>query len=207
MMSSQKSIDKLIYLITSDKQQIIKDLCNPLNDVNSSLLETVHFRENIEEICTLSCTTDPQTGFLKLMRLFNTKNGKTLAITPKLFDENDSEEWGVCISPLMFNHLARVLSLVYTTETHEQICSIFAKGNYNDENYPIPAFYMPTNVNLLEMLIEQYYYLTICKERNPGKLQFSYRDFFHIMITFHIKSYCSDHILRSHLFQHIANLT
>ena len=30
---SQKSIDKLIYLITSDKQQIIKDLCNPLNDV------------------------------------------------------------------------------------------------------------------------------------------------------------------------------
>ena len=26
---SQKSIDKLIYLITSDKQQIIKDLCNP----------------------------------------------------------------------------------------------------------------------------------------------------------------------------------
>ena len=54
----------------------------------------------------------------------------------------------------MFNHLARVLSLVYTTETHEQICSIFAKGNYNDENYPIPAFYMPTNVNLLEMLID-----------------------------------------------------
>ncbi|RHQ13298.1 hypothetical protein DW981_06100 [Clostridium sp. AM49-4BH] len=84
----------------------------------------------------------------------NTKNGKTLAITPKLFDENDSEEWGVCISPLMFNHLARVLSLVYTTETHERICSIFAKGNYNDENYPIPAFYMPTNVNLLEMLID-----------------------------------------------------
>ena len=132
---SQKSIDKLIYLITSDKQQIIKDLCNPLNDVNSSLLETVHFREN-----KLTAT--------------NTKNGKTLAITPKLFDENDSEEWGVCISPLMFNHLARVLSLVYTTETHEQICSIFAKGNYNDENYPIPAFYMPTNVNLLEMLID-----------------------------------------------------
>jgi hypothetical protein len=150
---SQKSIDKLIYLITSDKQQIIKDLCNPLNDVNSSLLETMHFRENFEEICTLSCTTDPQTGFLKLTAT-NTKNGKTLAITPKLFDENDSEEWGVCISPLMFNHLARVLSLVYTTETHERICSIFAKGNYNDENYPIPAFYMPTNVNLLEMLID-----------------------------------------------------
>ena len=122
---SQKSIDKLIYLITSDKQQIIKDLCNPLNDVNSSLLETMHFRENFEEICTLSCTTDPQTGFLKLTAT-NTKNGKTLAITPKLFDENDSEEWGVCISPLMFNHLARVLSLVYTTETHERICSIFA---------------------------------------------------------------------------------
>ena len=116
-------------------------------------METVHFRENIEEICTLSCTTDPQTGFLKLTAT-NTKNGKTLAITPKLFDENDSEEWGVCISPLMFNHLARVLSLVYTTETHEQICSIFAKGNYNDENYPIPAYYMKTNVNLLEMLID-----------------------------------------------------
>ena len=140
---SQKSIDKLIYLITSDKQQIIKDLCNPLNDVNSSLLETMHFRENFEEICTLSCTTDPQTGFLKLTAT-NTKNG----------NENDSEEWGVCISPLMFNHLARVLSLVYTTETHERICSIFAKENYNDENYPIPAFYMPTNVNLLEMLID-----------------------------------------------------
>lgn len=137
---ARRASDKLIYLITSDKQQIIKDLCNPLNDVNSSLLETMHFRENFEEICTLSCTTDPQTEFLKLTAT-NTKNGKTLAITPKLFDENDSEEWGVCISPLMFNHLARVLSLVYTTETHERICSIFAKGNYNDENYPIPAFY------------------------------------------------------------------
>lgn len=150
---SQKSIDKLIYLITSDKQQIINGLCNPLNDVNSSLLETMHFPREFRRNLYFKLHDGSSDRFLKLTAT-NTKNGKTLAITPKLFDENDSEEWGVCISPLMFNHLARVLSLVYTTETHERICSIFAKGNYNDENYPIPAFYMPTNVNLLEMLID-----------------------------------------------------
>ena len=47
---SQESIDKLIALITSNSRSIIMDLFDPFVNVDASLLSTLNFRDNIEEL-------------------------------------------------------------------------------------------------------------------------------------------------------------
>ncbi|MCH5266910.1 MAG: hypothetical protein J1E62_01090 [Lachnospiraceae bacterium] len=148
---SQQSIDKLIHLITGDNH-IMRDLFDPLIAVESSLLESMEFRKSTDELCELRCQIAEDTGYLKLTA-FNTVTEKTVEITPQTLNEKDVTEWGKFIAPVIFNRLARALSLKYTTETHEEICAIFAKNAYGDENHPISVIDMPSNVYLLEVLI------------------------------------------------------
>lgn len=149
---SQNSIDKLIYLISNDKQQIMRDLFDPMANIDSSLLETLNFKKNTDELCELRCELAEDTGLLKLS-IFNTVTEKTIEITPNMLDETDIEEWGNCISPILFNRLARSLSLKYTTETHDKVCSLFAKATFGDETHKIPNIHMPRNVYLIEVLM------------------------------------------------------
>lgn len=149
---NQTSVDKLIYLITNDRQQIVKDLFDPLANVNSALLETLNFKKNTDELCELRCELAEDTGMLKLI-IFNTVTEKMMEITPKMLDESDIAEWGNCISPAMFNRIARALSLKYTTETHNKICALFAKATFGDETHTIPNLHMPRNAYLIEVML------------------------------------------------------
>lgn len=148
---SQQSIDKLINLITGDKS-LIRNLFDPLATVESSLLESLNLRENTDEPCELRCEVAGDTGYIKLTA-YNTKTEKFIEITPKTLNESDVDEWGKFLSPVIFNRIARALSLNYTMETHEKICAIYAKNAYGDEKHPISVIHIPNNAYLLEVLI------------------------------------------------------
>ncbi len=147
---SQQSIDKLIYLITNDRKQLM-NMLDPLVCVEPELLKNKGFRENEDDLCELRCTV-ADNGYLKLTA-YNTVSDASMEITPDLFCANDTSEWGMCISPMTFNRLAKALDLRYTTETHEQVSSIFAKTIFGDENHPISSIHLPTNTGLLDVLI------------------------------------------------------
>lgn len=147
---SQQSIDKLIYLITNDRQQLM-NILDPLVCVDPELLEHNGFRQNEDELCELRCTV-ADNGYLKLTA-HNTVSDSYLEITPALFSANDTEDWGKCISPMTFNRLAKALHLRYTTETHKTICSVYAKTIFGDENHPVSSIHLPTKSGLLEVLM------------------------------------------------------
>lgn len=149
---SQNHIDKLISLIQTDKERIILDLSEPLGSLDERLLKKLHLRNNLDEICELTCKLDEESGFIKLY-VTNLATNETSELTPKTLDSNDTEEWGRAISPFLFNNIAITLSLKYTRETHDQICSIYAQRNFGDAEHKIPEFYLPDNASLLECLL------------------------------------------------------
>ncbi len=96
---NQNSIDKLITLITGDSNHIILDLFDPFASVDPSLLAALDFRIDEKDVCELCCSVDDSSGFISLSAR-NTITGKILSITPKLINENDTDEWGYSISPV-----------------------------------------------------------------------------------------------------------
>jgi len=108
---NQKSIDKLITLITGDSDHIILDLFDPFASVDPGLLAALDFRMDENDVCELTCMPDESTGFITLTAC-NMVTKKTLKITPKLINENDTEEWGCSISPVFFNRIAKIFNLI-----------------------------------------------------------------------------------------------
>ena len=149
---NQNSIDKLITLITGDSNHIILDLFDPFASGDPSLLAALDFRIDEKDVCELCCSVDDSSGFISLSAR-NTITGKILSITPKLINENDTDEWGYSISPVFFNRIAKIFNLKYTTETHDTICNIFAKHTYGSENHKIAEIYLPANQALLESML------------------------------------------------------
>lgn len=149
---NQHSIDKLINLITSDSDNIILDLFDPLAHINHGLKETLDFYIDKNDLCELCISVDDATGFI-VLTAYNTVNGKALNITPKLINENDTEDWGRFVSPLFFNRIAYTFNLKYTTETHNKVCNIFAEHMYGTEKHKISQFYLPANAALLECIL------------------------------------------------------
>lgn len=149
---NQQSIDKLIHLIKNDSQRIRNNLFDPLSNVDTELLVSLNFKTKPTDFCEFRCSVNEENSYIQLIA-YNPETKKELAITPKILNKNNSEEWGFCISPLMFNRLARSLSLKYTTETHDTICGIYAKTIYGDASHPIPELFLPSNTHLLECLI------------------------------------------------------
>ena len=148
---SQSSIDKLIRLITDDSNHIITDMFDPFANADTTVLPDVDFRKDDSEICELMCSVNSD-GHIELTAR-NTVTGKDIAITPNMIDKSDVDAWGCAIPPIFFNHIAKLFSFKYTTQTHDTICNIFAKQNYGDENHKIPEFYLPSNEKLLECLL------------------------------------------------------
>lgn len=149
---SQKSIDKLITLITGDSDHIILDLFDPFASVDSSLLAALDFRLDDNDVCELCCSVDDATGFITLTA-HNTVTGKNLVITPKLINKHDTDEWGYSISPTFFNRIAKIFNMKYTKDTHDQVCNIFARHTYGSENHKIAEIYLPSNSALLECML------------------------------------------------------
>jgi len=149
---NQQSIDKLITLIRNDSKHIVLDLFDPFASVDPSLLAALDFRIDENDACELCFSVDDTTGFVALSAR-NTVTGKLLDITPKLINENDTEEWGYSISPVFFNRIAKIFNLKYTTETHDNVCNVFAQHTYGSEDHKIAEIYLPTNSALLECML------------------------------------------------------
>lgn len=147
---NQQSIDKLIFLITHDRRQLMSML-DPLSCIDMEYLIKKNFRQNEQETCELRVSIS-ENGYLQLTA-YNLNTDQTMEITPAIMSDNDSETWGKCLSPVTFNRLAKNLGLKYTPETYEQVCNHFAKINYDDETHAIPVLHLPTNDLLLETLL------------------------------------------------------
>ncbi len=147
---NQQSIDKLIFLITHDRRQLMSML-DPLSCIDAEYLTKKNFRQNEQEVCELRVSTN-ENDYLQLTA-YNLTTNQTLEITPAIMSDNDSETWGKCLPPVTFNRLAKNLGLKYTPETYEKLCNQFARINYDDETHPIPVLYLPTNDLLLETLM------------------------------------------------------
>jgi hypothetical protein len=149
---SQTSIDKLITLIQTDNERLALSSSLSFDSLNATLLERLHFRNTLEEVCELRCVANAETGFLELA-IVNLETEQTLVLTPKMFDEEDTEDWGFCLTPSYFNHIAQSLSLKYTQKTHDFVCSTFAKINYGSSEHKISDLFLPNSSALVECLL------------------------------------------------------
>lgn len=149
---SQNSIDKLLRLIQTDKNRLVLNSSITVDSLTTTFLEEIDFRDSTDEVCELRCSVNPETNFIELS-IFNTATEKTLVLIPKMFDEEDAENWGYSIPPFFFNLLAQSLTLKYTQETLDFVCGVFAKVNYGAEDRKISEMYLPSSTALLECLL------------------------------------------------------
>ena len=149
---NQNSIDKLIHLIETDKDRLI---LNPLLSISYSKLDISdksQFRTDNSEVCELKCTIDEATGFMKLS-IYNISQDASYVLGTDMFDENDTADWGRFMAPTLFCQLAFALSLKFSQETYDFICSVFAKHNYGSEEHKISEIFLPENNMLLSTLL------------------------------------------------------
>lgn len=149
---SQTSIDKLIRLIKTDKGRLALDLPFAYDSLEATILNKLRFRNSVKEECELRCSTNSDTGYLELS-IYNMATEQSIPLTPKMFDSDDTEDWGYAVTPDYFNHIAHSLSLKYTQATHDFICSTFAKANFGSAEHKIPEMYLPDNAALVETLL------------------------------------------------------
>ena len=149
---SQTSIDKLIKLIQTDREHLVLHSFNAKENVDLTFLQNIHFRTSKEELCELRFSTNSDTNYIELF-IDNKDTGVTTQLSPKLFNAEDSDEWGYTIPPALFSQIATTLSLKFTQDTYDSICSIFAKHNFGSVNQKIPEIYLPENSNLVACLL------------------------------------------------------
>lgn len=149
---SQTSIDKLIRLIKTDKERLALNSFLSFEDSEASALKNLHFRDSLEEVCELRCSISGETGFIELT-ILNTDTEAVYSLTPDLFDENDTANWGFAIPPSYFSQIAHALTLKYTQATYDFVCSTFAKHNYGSEDHKISEIYLPENSILVESIL------------------------------------------------------
>lgn len=149
---SQKSIDKLIDLIQTDKDRLALNIAFAYSDVDISTWSHLDFRDHADEVCELIISKDADDGYVNLS-IYNTVSKKTTLLSPDNFDEQDTKEWGLSIPPTTFCQIAALLSLKFTQKTYDTVCSIYAQHNYHDENHKIPEIFLPDNDVLLNCLL------------------------------------------------------
>lgn len=149
---SQNSIDKLIHLIQTDKNRIVLNSAISVDSLSTTFLDRANFRSSTDEVCELRCTLNAETNYIELS-IYNTATEQTLSLIPKMFDEEDAENWGYSIPPFFFNLLAQSLTLKYTQETFDFVCNVFAKINYGSADKKISEMYLPSSTALLDCLL------------------------------------------------------
>lgn len=149
---SQKSIDKLISFIQSDPEKVGLESLLSYDAIDATFLKKLQFRENDSDICELQFDIIPSSSYI-CIKVYNTVTGQTLTLTPELFDETDTEDWGFAIPPVFFNHIASILDIKYSQETYDLVCKTFKKISYGDASHKIPKIYLPSNEEHLECLL------------------------------------------------------
>ena len=149
---SQNSIDKLINLIQTDKERLALNIAFAYSDVDMSTWSHLDFRHSADEVCELLFSKESDGGYVSLS-IYNTVSEETTTLSPDNFDEHDTKEWGLSIPPTTFCQIAALLSLKFTQETYDAVCSAYARHNYNDENHKLPEIFLPDNAVLLNCLL------------------------------------------------------
>lgn len=147
---SQTSIDKLIYLMETDKEHLALNVLT-YGQLPASLLKQKKFRNSIDEECELQYSVNPDTKFVELS-VFNKNTNNTLVITPAMLDEGDTDVWGYSITPVVFTHIAQSLMIKFTQKTYDAVCDTYATLNFGDTEHKIPEIMLPDNDVLLECL-------------------------------------------------------
>lgn len=151
---SQRSIDKLIMLFQTDKERLALNYAMTFGYIDASVLNKYDFRTEESEVCELCFSVNDDTQYITLTA-HNQTTGKELVLTPKLlnYNEDDTEDWGRCIPPTFFNHIASALALKYTKETYDVMCSVYAEQTFGDAGHKIPEIYLLDNEALLDCLL------------------------------------------------------
>ncbi|MDD7403318.1 MAG: hypothetical protein SO170_03705 [Butyribacter sp.] len=149
---SQSSIDKLIRLIKTDGDHLVLNSSTSYGNVDPTFLQKLHFRASEDELCILRHAINADNNYIELF-IDNKETGETLQLSPKLFNEADSEDWGYAVAPTLFNHLACMLTLRFSQETYDAICSLYAKQIFGSEDHKLPELYLPENSILVECLL------------------------------------------------------
>lgn len=154
---SQNSVDKLIHLVKhNDINRVQLDEVGLKAPAEYDILQELHIREDISEVCELLCSVDERTQFLVLTAK-NTVTGKEKVITPAVLDRREliesASNWGYSITPILFDKIARIFTLKYSRKTYEMIYNLFAEKNFGSAEQKVPAFYCPTSHQLLDNLL------------------------------------------------------
>lgn len=149
---SQESIDKLIRLIATDGEHLVLNPFVSLGNINPTFLENINFRKNADELCELRYSVNSENNYLELF-VDNKESGETLQITPRSFNDNDSEYWGYAITPARFVQTAYALSVNFSQDTYDSIYQLYAKINFGAENYNLPEIYLPDNSILVACIL------------------------------------------------------
>lgn len=155
---NQNSVDKLIHLVKhNDINRVHLDDIGLKAPAEYDILQELHIREDASEVCELLCSVDEATQFLVLTAK-NTVTGKEMVISPSVLDRNElvsssSTCWGYCITPILFDKIARIFTLKYSRTTYETVYNIFAEKNFGSSAQNVPTFYCPTSHQLLDNLL------------------------------------------------------
>ncbi len=150
---NQNSIDKLIHLIRTDKDNLSLSSYLSIEPLDSSFIEErLHFRDSVDELCELHFTTNDEAKTVDLT-IHNTKTDTTYPLTTDIINAHDTAGWGFCLAPSQFIQIAYLLSIKCTQDTYDTVCKTFAKGNYGSEDAKISQLYLPDSRMLVKVMI------------------------------------------------------
>lgn len=161
---SQRSVDKLIQLIrSSDLTKVRLDPIFPIgiaeeDGKEKDVLGNLKIREDSNQVCELILKIDTETDYIQLYA-YNTTTKKEFKITPSssirvtVDEEDDTSEWGFSIAPIVFDIIASVYQLKYSTKVYEEVCARYALKNYGDEEYEIPVLFLPAINKAVDKLV------------------------------------------------------
>lgn len=154
---TQNSIDKLVKFFQSpgDLSIRFKFDCSSGSKSDEEILKALIQPDDISSY-ELIYRQEGDSNYIHLYAHHAEKNDSIL-ITPKCLEllklVEDHSEWGACIEPILFDKAAKIFNLSYTKDTYDQICKLFAKNRYGDENAFIPYIYLPASDSIVDTLI------------------------------------------------------
>lgn len=153
---SQKSIDKIIFLIKNNEINRIRLDTEELGCISNQSLAEVNLISNNTPIGELHYKINPETNFIELYAVNSITKEKCL-LTPAVFFKRsfkDTESsWGFSIAPVTFNEIATIFKLKYTAEDYDSICKLFALKNFGNETYKLNEVFLASENSLLKNLI------------------------------------------------------
>ena len=147
---NQNSIDKLIRLIQTDHDRISLGSILTYGYIKNSFMKD--FRKDSQETCQLQFAINQDTKFAELT-ILNPDTSQTMALTPSLLKDDDSDKWGFSIPPSVFVHIALGLELKFSQATYDEVCNAYAAHNFGSSEHKIPEVILPDNDLLVNCLL------------------------------------------------------